>query len=106
MRKSPTCSCCCHACARYDETKKLAESFPQFDIIVTAGGPEDPDPKSKFVGERTLLIAPGQKGKHVPVVGFYPDAEKDRLRYELVDLDDKRFKDSPNIAEHMKFSPG
>ena len=88
---------------RYDETKKLAEFFPQFDIIVTAGGPEDPEPRPKLVGEKTLLVAPGQKGKHVPVVGFYPKAGKDRLRYELVALDDKRFKDSPRIVEHMKF---
>jgi hypothetical protein len=89
--------------ARYDETKKLAEPFPQFDIVVTAGGPEDPALRPELVGEKTLLVAPGQKGKHVPVVGFYPDGGKDRLRYELVALDDKRFKDSPNIIEHMKF---
>jgi hypothetical protein len=89
--------------AAYDETKKLAEPFPQFDIIVTAGGPEDPSPRPTFLGERTLLVAPGQKGKHVPVVGFFPKAGKDRLKYELVDLDDKRFKDTPKIVEHMRF---
>ena len=89
--------------ARFDETKKLVESLPQFDIVVTAGGPEEPDPNSKIIGKKTLLIAPGQKGKHVPVVGLFPNAGKDRLRYELVDLDDKRFKDAPNIIEHMKF---
>ena len=88
--------------ARYEETRKLAESLPQFDIIVTAGGPEDPNPPT-FVGEKTLLVAPGQKGKHVPVVGFYPKGGKARLRYELVDLDDKRFQESPQIVEHMKF---
>jgi hypothetical protein len=89
--------------ARFDETKKIAANFPQFDIVISAGGPEDPDPRPKFLGEKTLLVAPGQKGKHVPVVGWYPKAAKDRLKYELVDLDDKRFRDAPQIVEHMRF---
>src|SRR5262249_11808328 len=31
--------------AKFDETKMLAAKFSQFDIVVTAGGAEDPDPK-------------------------------------------------------------
>ncbi len=89
--------------AKFDETKKLAADFPQFDIVVTAGGPEDPDPRPKFLGKKTLLVAPGQKGKHVPVVGWFPKAGKDRLKYELVDLDDKRFQDAPQIVDHMRY---
>ncbi|MBI3864101.1 MAG: hypothetical protein HY290_19640 [Planctomycetia bacterium] len=84
-------------------TKELAGQFPQFDIVVSAGGPEDPDPRPKFLGDKTLFVAPGQKGKHVPVVGFFPGDSKERLKYELVDLDDKRFQESPKIAEHMRF---
>ncbi len=88
--------------AKYDETKKLAEKLPQFDIIVTAGGAEDSSPKPVFLNDKTLLVAPGQKGKHVPVVGYFPAAGKDRLKYELVDLDDKRFHDTPKVVEHMR----
>lgn len=88
--------------AKYDETKKLAATFPQFDLIVTAGGPEDASPKPAYLGEKTLFVAPGQKGKRIPVVGFFPKADKQRLKYELVDLDDKRFPDTPKIVEHMR----
>ncbi len=90
--------------SKYDASKELATLFPEFDIIVTAGGPEDPDLKPKFLGEKkTMFVAPGQKGKHVPVVGYFPGAGQDRLKYELVDLDDKRFKESPKIADEMRF---
>ena len=91
--------------AKYDETTKLAAAFPQFDIIVTAGGPEDPDPRPTYIGpqKKTLLVAPGQKGKHAPVVGYFPGADQNRLKYELVDLDDKRFHDAPKIVENMRY---
>jgi hypothetical protein len=86
------------------ETRKLAEEFPQFDIVVTAGGLEDPNPEPTFLGKKTLLVEPGQKGKHVPVVGFYPAAGKpqERLKYEVVDLDEKRFSNSPGVLEQMR----
>lgn len=88
---------------RYDDTLKLAAGFPQFDIVVATGGSEDPDPRTKTIGEKTLLIAPGQKGKHVPVVGFYPDNPQARLKYELVEMDENRFHETPRIADHMRY---
>jgi hypothetical protein len=88
---------------KYAATEKLAAQFPKFDIIVTAGGAEDPDPKPKFIGKKTLLVAPGQKGKHVPVAGFYPAGGKDRVRFDVIDLDDRRFANSPKVLEHMRF---
>jgi len=88
---------------KYGAAEKLAAQFPQLDIIVTAGGAEDPDPKPKFIGKKTLLVAPGQKGKHVPVAAFYPAGGKDRLKYELVDLDEDRFGSSPKVVEHMRY---
>ncbi|MGE5194972.1 MAG: multiheme c-type cytochrome [Deltaproteobacteria bacterium] len=90
---------------RKKETEKIAAEFPQFDIVVTAGGIEDPDPRPTFLGKKTLLVAPGQKGKHVPVVGYFPAAgkERERLKYEVVDLDEKRFRNPPNILEHMRY---
>lgn len=89
--------------AHYDETKKIAESFPQFDIILTSDGPEDPEPKPIVVGKKTLLVAPGQKGKYVMVVGYYPDGGNERLRFERVALDEDRFQDTPAIVEHMRY---
>lgn len=89
--------------SKYKASLELAAAFPEFDIVVTAGGVEDPETKPKYVGEKTLLVAPGQKGKHVPVVGYFPGMTKDQLKYELVDLDDKRFTDSPKIVENMRY---
>jgi len=89
--------------AKYKETIELAAQFPQFDIIVTAGGVEDPDPKPKILGKKTLLVAPGQKAKHIPVVGYFPAAGGQRLKLELVDLDERRFQDSPKMVEHMRY---
>lgn len=87
--------------SRLDETGKLAERFPRFDLVVSAGGPEDQDPRPKHLG-RALLVTPGQKGKSVGVVGFFPDAKDQRLKFEQVTLDEQRFHDSPAIQEQMR----
>ena len=87
--------------AKMAETEKLLAKFPQFDLVVTAGGSEDPDPKPKFIG-KTLVVAPGQKGKYVAVVGFYPKAREGRLKFELVGLDEDRFRNTPKIHEQMR----
>ncbi|MFQ5731285.1 MAG: multiheme c-type cytochrome [Planctomycetaceae bacterium] len=85
------------------ETRKLAKQFPDFDLIVTAGGQGDGTAEPERVG-KTAVVDVGIKGKHVGVVGFYPDAEKpaDRLRFELVELDADRFADDPAMHELMK----
>lgn len=87
--------------AKLAESKKLAEKFPQFQLIVSAGGPEDPDPQPQYVGE-TLVVAPGQKGKNVAVVGYYPDEAGKKFRYESVALDGDRFQETPSMREHMR----
>jgi hypothetical protein len=87
--------------SKMEETRQLAEKFPQFGLIVSAGGSEDPDPRPQFVG-KALLVAPGQKGKHVAVVGYYPDDTERKFRYEVVALDDQRFQESPAMHEHMR----
>lgn len=81
-------------------TKKLIESFPEFDLVVSAGGPEDPDPKP-VQAAKPLLVTVGHKGKSVGVVGYYPDAEP-KLKYELVNLDKWRFHETPAMQEHMR----
>jgi len=84
-----------------EESRGLAEAYPEFDLILTAGGPEDPDEEPELVG-KTMLLQVGHKGKYVGVVGFYPDATENRLRFELVDLDHRRFKSSAVMHEHMR----
>jgi hypothetical protein len=83
------------------EAKALAEKFPQFQIILTAGGPEEADPKPVVVG-KTLILEAGHKGKRVGVLGYYPDDSAQPFRYDLVELDDTRFKNDPHMRDLMR----
>lgn len=78
-----------------EEADRLAKDFPDFNLIATTGGLE----KSWTVGE-TLLINVGTQGKHVGVVGYYPDAEQ-KSKFELVELDAVRFKNDPRMHDLM-----
>ena len=96
--------------AKPDESEALARAFPQFDVVVTAGGAEDPDPRPTTIthddGRQTLLLRVSQKGKYVGVVGVYRSAgdpaARPTLRYELVDLDKTRFATSPEMVAWMQ----
>lgn len=83
------------------EAKEFAEKFPQFNIILTAGGLEEPDQKPVVVG-KTLILEAGHKGKRVGVLGYYPDNAENPFRYELVELNDVQFKDDPHMRQLMK----
>lgn len=83
------------------ESKALAEKYPQFQIVVTAEGPEDPLPDAEMVGE-TRLLRVSQKGKSVGVIGVFGEGESRELKYELIGLDRFRFETSPRMVELMK----
>ena len=83
------------------ESEALARKFPQFDLVVSAGGPEDPLVDNPRQIGNTMFVTVGQKGKYAGVIGFDPAAEP-RLRFELVTLDPERFRDSPAMNEHMR----
>jgi len=82
------------------EATTLAQRFPQFDIVATAGGAEEPplQPK-KIEGSKALLIEPGKKGMYVIVLGFFDDPNQP-IRYQRVPLD-ARFPDSPEMQEKL-----
>ncbi len=85
------------------ESKALAQKFPQFNVILSSGGAEDPEfSNPQKIGD-TLLVQVGHKGKYTGVVGFFPYDPKERLRYELVKLTPDGFKDSDKMTEHMRF---
>ncbi|MBM80699.1 MAG: hypothetical protein CMJ78_08915 [Planctomycetaceae bacterium] len=88
--------------ASLSESKALAERFADFDIVLSAGGSEDPLSDNPVMVGDTMLVTAGHKGKYAGVIGYFPDDEKQRLRFELVNLDYKRFEDSPQMYEHMK----
>ena len=77
------------------ETLELAAKFPDFDLVVTAGGaPEPPSKPARIEGSNALLIEVGEKGMDAIVLGMYDDAKRP-VRYQRVPLD-SRF---PGTAE-------
>ncbi|MAT15997.1 MAG: hypothetical protein CMJ46_12090 [Planctomyces sp.] len=88
--------------AETEESQELAEKYELFDVVFTARSAEDPDPRAVPIGDSgRIMVMVGQKGKNVGVLGYYPDAEQ-KLRWELIDLDNRRFQNHPSMAEHMR----
>jgi len=86
--------------ATMEETLGLAEKFPEFDLVVTAGGaPEPPSRPTPIKDGKALLIEVGEKGMDAIVLGFYDDAEQP-VRYQKVPLD-SRFAGSADMAMLM-----
>ena len=79
----------------------LARQFPDFDVVVTAGGPPEPPNDKQFVpGTKTLLVTTGEKGMNAIVLGFYNDPQNP-IRYQRVPLD-SRFAIAPEITLVMR----
>ncbi len=90
------------AYAKPEESTQLAQEFPGFQIVVTAGGAEDPVGEPEFVN-RSMLLKVGQKGKNVGVVGLFPGAPAGKqVRFELVNLDQSRFEHAPTMDQLME----
>jgi hypothetical protein len=82
------------------ESEQLAKRFPDFDIVVTAGGAEEPPHLLKHIdGQKTLFVEVGHKGKYAIVLGLYDNA-KQPWRYQRVPLD-ARFPDAPEMQKLM-----
>jgi hypothetical protein len=83
-----------------DETEELARKYPDFQIVVTAGGggepPFQPQPVS---GTNSLLVQVGLKGMFAIVLGYFDDPQQP-WRYQRVPLD-SRFEDSREMLELM-----
>jgi len=87
--------------ADLETTRDLAKEFDEFDLILSAGGPEDPDNKPMRAG-KAMLLNVGHKGKYTGVVGYYPGNSDARFRFELVDLDKERFEDNLKMVAHLR----
>lgn len=79
-----------------DESRALAEQFPQFQIVVSAGGGDEPPREAERLADGSMLIEIGHKGMYAAAVGVY-DGEP-RLRYQRVPLD-ARYNSAPAIHE-------
>jgi hypothetical protein len=74
-----------------DLARRLAETNPGFDIVVSSSESDEPLSHEPEIlsGGKTMLVSVGKKGKYVGLVGFYPQ-EKERLRFQLETLE-KRY---------------
>ena len=82
------------------ESQELARQFPEFNLVITAGGADVPplEPqKLKETGQ--LIVEVGHKGMYAVVLGYFADAKKP-IRYQVVPLD-SRFKDSSPMKKLM-----
>ena len=88
--------------ATVEESTGFAKEFPEFDVVLTAEGSSDPDPKRAFqkVGD-TLVVEAGRKGKYAGVLAFYPDADE-AFQYRLIALEQSGFDDTPSMIQLME----
>ena len=85
-----------------EEAAELSRQFPQFQIVATTGGAEEPPKQPSVIqGSRALLVECGHKGMYVSVLAFFddPDPAK-RNRYQRVPLD-ARFAESPEMQAQL-----
>ncbi len=84
--------------ASLGESAELAQKFPHFHVVVTAGGAGEPTYEAeKIAGTRGVLVQVGTKGMYAGVIGLFDDPAQP-LRYQRVPLDD-RFPDSPEMLQ-------
>ena len=59
-----------------EESRRLAEAFPQFDVVVTAGGADEPPMiPPQLNGDTGVLVELGHKGMFSVAIGFYDDPQ-------------------------------
>lgn len=84
------------------EAAELSRQFPQFQIVATAGGAEEPPRTLRRIdGSSAVLVEAGKKGMYAAVIGFFDDADPTkRNRSQRVPLD-SRFADSPEMKAQL-----
>jgi hypothetical protein len=85
--------------ASLEETQSLVKQFPDFEIAVCQGGEEGR--KEPQAAGRTQILQVGWKGKHVGVLGYFPEDAEQKFRFELVELDNQRFENDPSIEPFL-----
>jgi len=69
-----------------EETKRLAAAFPQFDVVVTAGGADEPPFELPQLPSGAWLVELGHKGMYAVAIGFFADTSMP-VRSQRVPLD-------------------
>ncbi len=88
----------CHA--PVEETRDLARRFPQFHLVATAQGAEEPPAEAEKLNQgKTWLVQVGYKGMYLTAVGLEkPDPAT--WRYQRVPVD-ARFPNAPQMDQRM-----
>src|SRR5262249_7703086 len=69
--------------------KKIAQQFPQFQVVLRASDEEEPSAIPDKIGN-TLIVTAGHKGRHVWVLGAYRNGNAGtpfEFHYHLIHLD-------------------
>jgi hypothetical protein len=81
-----------------EETRRIAQAVPLFNLVVTAGGHGEPLYKPEPIADTdSMMVQVGVKGMYVGLLGLYDD-EKTPFRYQRIALS-SQFEDSPRIME-------
>lgn len=84
--------------ANLEESRRIAQAIPEFDVLITSGGYGEPTYRPEIVeGTKTQMVQVGAKGMYAGLFGFFHD-EKQPFRYQRVALS-SQFHDSPRIDE-------
>ena len=81
-----------------EEALKIANDYPDFQVIVTAGGNPEPPAKPVILPSGQYIITVGQKGMCSIVLGFF---DKGVLKYQRVPHD-SRFEQSDVVRQMMQ----
>ena len=81
-----------------DEALNIAKDYPDFQVIVTAGGNPEPPSKPVILPSGQYIITVGEKGMCSIVLGFF---EKGVLKYQRVPHD-SRFEQSDAVRQMMQ----
>ena len=87
--------------ATMKESIALGRKFPDFDLVVTAGGAPEPPARAALIEgtKKTRLIEVGEKGMNAIVVAWFDDPSTP-FRYQRVPLD-SRFANSEDMKQLM-----
>ena len=86
--------------ANLEETEELARRFPQFDVVITAGGADEPPLGPDAIeGSDATVVQTGSKGMYISVIGLFSDGDQ-RIRFERVPLD-ASYDDSADMLSLM-----
>lgn len=86
------------ASASLEETKKVVQAVPGFQLVITSGGYGEPTYRPEILpGSDSEIVQAGTKGMYAGIVGLFNDPAQP-TRYQRIALS-SQFEDSPRMLE-------